>query len=662
MKHFKRTAAVLVILALLCSWALAEEIVCDAVEPQVEEIACDAVEAQVEEIELALDGEEIEPEEPAPDEPAEVIDVPPAEDVSKEETAPEELIGEEIEPGEPALDEPVEVIDVPPAKDVTKEETAPEEQIGEVVDPGEMPENVPAPDVTEEPPPEPVETELPAEESIPGPEPIPETEPVPVVAETPAPLVPKVETNALPRNPGPVDLGLKEKRRLTGFEGVKGATYVSSAPKVVSVSADGVVKGKKRGVTTVTVSTPDGQRCDVSVRVFAAPKKLRLSAKKLALEVGEGAQLAVGLGKNRAGAVGFTSSDPGVARVDGSGRITAVGPGSAKIVVRSYNGKKAKCKVRVVVPAASIALPSEIHIAVGEKAAFGYRVTDANGAAYAGPVSATLAPKGIAAFKKGRLIGKQGGAATFTVRAGKLSKSCKVVVEAYASAHPVKSVAHRGSAHWPENTLEAFRNFPSTGADGVELDARSTSDGVQVIFHDPDFTAGGTRYVLIKRTYAELKAANPSICTLDEALKTIKATGKSVHLELKSTADGAKCVHAVNALGMASRTVYFSFYTTPLRQVRAANPSATLGLSLKAGAKPYSKGLLRKAKRLNISFFVAHKSTMDPKVVDYWHRRGFKISVWTVNDMPTVQRLCDMGVDYILSDYPEYCVQARGHK
>ena len=527
MKHFKRTAAVLVILALLCSWALAEEIVCDAVEPQVEEIACDAVEAQVEEIELALDGEEIEPEEPAPDEPAEVIDVPPAEDVSKEETAPEELIGEEIEPGEPALDEPVEVIDVPPAKDVTKEktapeepigeeidpgepaldepaevidvppakdvtkeETAPEEQIGEVVDPGEMPENVPAPDVTEEPPPEPVETELPAEESIPGPEPIPETEPVPVVAETPAPLVPKVETNALPRNPGPVDLGLKEKRRLPGFEGVKGATYVSSAPKVVSVSADGVVKGKKRGVTTVTVSTPDGQRCDVSVRVFAAPKKLRLSAKKLALEVGEGAQLAVGLGKNRAGAVGFTSSDPGVARVDGSGKITAVGPGKTTIVARSYNGKKAKCKVRVVIPAASIALPSEIHIAVGEKAAFGYRVTDANGAAYAGPVSATLAPKGIAAFKKGRLIGKQGGAATFTVRAGKLSKSCKVVVEAYASAHPVKSVAHRGSAHWPENTLEAFRNFPSTGADGVELDARSTSDGVQVIFHDPTLSRG----------------------------------------------------------------------------------------------------------------------------------------------------------------------------
>ena len=34
----------------------------------------------------------------------------------------------------------------------------------------------------------------------------------------------------------------------------------------------------------------------------------------------------------------------------------------------------------------------------------------------------------------------------------------------------------------------------------------------------------------------------------------------------------------------------------------------------------------------------------------------------TLNDKDTMRALCDMGVDYILSDYPEYCVQARGHK
>jgi glycerophosphoryl diester phosphodiesterase len=51
--------------------------------------------------------------------------------------------------------------------------------------------------------------------------------------------------------------------------------------------------------------------------------------------------------------------------------------------------------------------------------------------------------------------------------------------------HKTKIIAHRGDVStFPENTLEAFEAARSSGADGIELDVHSTSDGVLVVHHD----------------------------------------------------------------------------------------------------------------------------------------------------------------------------------
>ncbi len=45
--------------------------------------------------------------------------------------------------------------------------------------------------------------------------------------------------------------------------------------------------------------------------------------------------------------------------------------------------------------------------------------------------------------------------------------------------------AHRGDfAHAPENTLPSFEQALQKGADGVELDAKLTSDGHVIVIHD----------------------------------------------------------------------------------------------------------------------------------------------------------------------------------
>src|SRR6266487_2565800 len=57
------------------------------------------------------------------------------------------------------------------------------------------------------------------------------------------------------------------------------------------------------------------------------------------------------------------------------------------------------------------------------------------------------------------------------------------------------SVAHRGhSIAYPENTLEAYRKAIELGVEMIECDVNITSDGKQVMMHDPtlDRTTTGT--------------------------------------------------------------------------------------------------------------------------------------------------------------------------
>lgn len=222
-----------------------------------------------------------------------------------------------------------------------------------------------------------------------------------------------------------------------------------------------------------------------------------------------------------------------------------------------------------------------------------------------------------------------------------------------------KFVAHRGSAHWPENTLEAFRNYTQTGADGVELDARSTLDGYQVICHDEEVVVDGVAYPLLELTLDQLRTLAPEICTLEEALDVLSGMEGEIHLELKLTADAAKCVAAVAERGLQDRTLFFSFHENQLVQAYEADPSARLGMSLTADSKPTSKSVLDKAKRLHVSVLVLHRKIVFSKVVKTLHQRGYQVCVWTVNDRDEFKKFYKMKVDYILSDYPEYGEKLR---
>ena len=125
-------------------------------------------------------------------------------------------------------------------------------------------------------------------------------------------------------------------------------------------------------------------------------------------------------------------------------------------------------------------------------------------------------------------------------------------------AHRPLVLGHRGRRTPGRRTPSPrSRKARELGADGVELDARRTADGVLVVHHDPHVDGFG---LIVEHPFAALRAAHPEIPTLAEALDA--CAGMIVNVEIKclpwepdaDTPDRA-VVHAVVELLRAQAAV-----------------------------------------------------------------------------------------------------------
>ena len=238
-----------------------------------------------------------------------------------------------------------------------------------------------------------------------------------------------------------VAIGVKESyKRLTaravnadGSEasGVALAWKTSNA-KVVKVSATGILTGVKKGSAVITVSAEGYGSRDVQVTVGAAPSKLTVEPKALSLIIGESASLACKPnGSAVSGAYTFVSSNTAVATVDGAGNVTAVSKGTATVTAKTYNGKKASCKVSVFGTPACIRVGETVSIAVGQTKAIDVAALDADGDVT--PARLTCAvTEGNAAVDLDagalKVTGKAKGSAVVAFSCGELTASCRVNV------------------------------------------------------------------------------------------------------------------------------------------------------------------------------------------------------------------------------------------
>jgi glycerophosphoryl diester phosphodiesterase len=223
--------------------------------------------------------------------------------------------------------------------------------------------------------------------------------------------------------------------------------------------------------------------------------------------------------------------------------------------------------------------------------------------------------------------------------------------------------AHRGaSGHAPENTLAAIRLAMEMGVEMCELDVQQTADGRLVVTHDDalDRTTNGKGKVW-EMTLAELQQydagswfdsrfAGEKLPALEEVIALVR--GK-MPLNIEAKIHGHErnfaslIVETLRRERFDDECVVTSFDHKVVDEIKTLAPELAVGYIF--GWREFSAAVFSgKAELLS-----AHYSLVDAAFLERAHAAGKKVHVWTVNDQWLMRRMIEMGVDGIITNYPD---------
>ncbi len=338
------------------------------------------------------------------------------------------------------------------------------------------------------------------------------------------------------------------KKRLTytfSPENAQGkVTWKSSKPSVASVNSKGQITAKRVGKTTITarVSSKVTARCTVTVA--KKPSSIKLKKTSLTLKRGSTAKLSYSFSPSNSYATVKWSSSSKAVTVKSDGTIAAKSIGRAKITVRTSNGKKASCTVKVTAPdAKSIKLKTtSATVEKGGTLKLSYALNPSDAA---GKVKWSTSNKKVAIVNsKGQVTAKTIGRAKITVQTSNGKKaSCTVKVTAPA-AKSIKLNASDATVGIGKTLALSYSLNPSDSGDKVAWS--SSNEQVAAVNSSGKVTgksAGSTviRAQISSKLYATCKITVPapvSAISLTDAPCYV-TVGQSVSLSAKLTPSNA---------------------------------------------------------------------------------------------------------------------------
>ena len=219
-------------------------------------------------------------------------------------------------------------------------------------------------------------------------------------------------------------------------------TWSSSNASVASVSASGKVTAKKGGTAEIRAKAGSvTAKCTVTVR--KAPSSVKFSSGSVTITEGSSKTLKAVLSPSGSKtSLTWKSSNPKVAQVSDSGKVTAKARGTATITVTTTNGKKASCKVTVKAPSPkSIKLSSKtLKLETGGKKRLTYTFSPENAQ---GKVTWKSSKPSVASVNsKGQITAKRVGKTTITARvSSKVTARCTVTVAKKPSSIKLKKTS-----------------------------------------------------------------------------------------------------------------------------------------------------------------------------------------------------------------------------
>lgn len=266
---------------------------------------------------------------------------------------------------------------------------------------------------------------------------------------------------------------------------------------------------------------------------------------------------------------------------------------------------------------------------------------------------------------------------------------------------------HRGArGYYPENTINGFLLAMEMGVTTLEMDAVIAGDGEVMVSHEPWISAtfcqepnenpiseeDEKRLNIYKMSFDEVMAydcgrkAHPRfpkqqkefvgkprladvITKVQEQIEEGRAKPVWYNIETKSSPEGDNIYHpepkefvrklmeVIQAGGIEDFTVIQSFDIRTLQEVHKTYPNMKTALLIGEMEFPLSHQLTQLGFMPEI--YSPNHELLNEELVSELHNMGLKVIPWTVNDPKRIKELIDMGVDGIISDYPDLVYKAK---
>ncbi len=267
--------------------------------------------------------------------------------------------------------------------------------------------------------------------------------------------------------------------------------------------------------------------------------------------------------------------------------------------------------------------------------------------------------------------------------------------------------AHRGGRGlMPENTIAAMKNAIDLNATTLELDLQISKDKKVVVSHDSYFhnlfsttPSGGyltpqqaRKTLLYSMTYDSIRkydvglkphpdfprqkkvaAVKPLLTALiDSAGAYAASKGRKMqyNMEIKSNKANDNVYHpepqefvdlvigVLKQKNLIDRTIIQSFDIRPLQIIHRLYPRVRLSYLVDKKTGELAQNL--KSLGFNPAVYSPESSIVTKEMVDACHQRNIKVIPWTVNEEDAIRSLMKMGVDGIISDYPDLFNKING--
>jgi len=264
----------------------------------------------------------------------------------------------------------------------------------------------------------------------------------------------------------------------------------------------------------------------------------------------------------------------------------------------------------------------------------------------------------------------------------------------------------------PSDTMFALRHAAEIGVDILELNIHASADGHLVVIHDDtvDRTTNGTGNVnditaaeLISLDAAYYYSPDPEYSNLRDKKKRHSARslvkkypmrGKGIRIPLlkevfevfpekrmiieikqKEPSISEKFCRMIQSYHRQEDILVGSFHQQAMDEFREACPQVATSTTPREGLIFFlgSKLLLTRAfspKAVALQFpgyiefpevlsFLGGIEAVNSRLVNEAHRKNMTVQVWTVNDPEQMKHYIDLGVDGIMTDYPQRLIDLK---